>query len=139
MAIAAFALAACVSPGEPGYLGDAGTGYKVAQDLCASCHAIDAIGVGANPEAPPLRCVLDWYDPDMLAADLDRAVGVGHPRMPTFYFGEHHAVDIVAYLKSIQTSENVHDNYAGPGSQQERLHDECADYARRSGRASRVE
>jgi hypothetical protein len=82
---AAAVLAACTTTEEPAYVGDAETGKEVAQSLCAS-----------------FRHVLANYHPERLAKDLDRAVSISHLRMPTFYFGEHHAADVVAYLKTIQ-------------------------------------
>jgi mono/diheme cytochrome c family protein len=83
-------------------LGDPVEGRKVAENLCSSCHSIEAIGASPNPLAPPLRHVLATYRPDWLADDLRNSVSISHRRMPTFYFGEHHADDIVAYLKTIQ-------------------------------------
>jgi mono/diheme cytochrome c family protein len=77
-------------------------GHEVARGLCSSCHSIEAIGASPNPGAPPLRYVLASYNPERLAEDLENAVSISHLRMPTFYFGEHHAVDVVAYLKTIQ-------------------------------------
>ena len=100
---AAAALAACATAEEqPTYAGDPETGREVAQNLCASCHAIDVTGVSANPGAPPFRDVLAKYDAKRLERDLDQAVSISHLQMPTFYFGEHHAADLVAYLKTIQ-------------------------------------
>jgi hypothetical protein len=46
--------------------------------------------------------VLAGYRPDRLAEDLRNSVSISHLRMPTFYFGERHADDVVAYLKTIQ-------------------------------------
>jgi mono/diheme cytochrome c family protein len=99
---AAAVLAACTTTEEPAYVGDAETGKEVAQSLCASCHAIGPADASPNAGAPPLRHVLANYHPERLAKDLDRAVSISHLRMPTFYFGEHHAADVVAYLKTIQ-------------------------------------
>lgn len=101
-AIPTLVLAACVGAPAPVYDGDPVAGHEVARGLCSSCHSIEAIGASPNPGAPPLRYVLASYNPERLAEDLDNAVSISHLRMPTFYFGEHHAVDVVAYLKTIQ-------------------------------------
>jgi len=101
-AIPALVLAACVGAPAPAYDGDPVAGHEVARGLCSSCHSIEAIGASPNPGAPPLRYVLASYNPERLAEDLENAVSISHLRMPTFYFGEHHAVDVVAYLKTIQ-------------------------------------
>jgi mono/diheme cytochrome c family protein len=93
---------ACAAGPEPVYEGDPWVGREVAQDFCASCHSIERIGASPHPAAPPLRYVLATYNPDRLVADLDNAVSISHLRMPTFYFGDHHPADLVAYLKTIQ-------------------------------------
>jgi cytochrome c len=99
------AVAACTTAEEqPTYVGDPETGREVAQNLCASCHAIEVTGVSPNPGAPPFREVLAKYDAQRLERDLDQAVSISHLQMPTFYFGEHHAADVVAYLRTIQAA-----------------------------------
>jgi mono/diheme cytochrome c family protein len=95
-------LAACTTVDEPSYVGDVATGREVARDLCSSCHSIEAVGASPNAGAPPLRYVLSNYTPDRLVKDLEQSVAISHRRMPTFYFGEHHAADLVAYLKIMQ-------------------------------------
>ncbi|HEY7800329.1 MAG TPA: c-type cytochrome [Hyphomonadaceae bacterium] len=100
--ITSMALGACATSEEPAYSGDPAVGLDVAERLCASCHAIGVDGASPNPGAPPLRSVLAHNDPVLLAKQLDEAVSISHLRMPTFYFGEHHAADLVAYIKTIQ-------------------------------------
>lgn len=104
---AVLALAACSTVEAPAYSGDPETGRQVAQSLCASCHAIGATGESPNPGAPPLRFVLAGYDADRLAKDLEESVSISHLKMPTFYFGEHHAADVVAYLQTIEQAPPV--------------------------------
>ena len=104
--LVAFAfLGACSSVEEPAYVGDPETGRDVAERLCASCHAIGPTGESPNISAPPLRQVLAGYGEDRLAKDLERSVSISHLKMPTFYFGEHHAIDLVAYLKTVDAAE----------------------------------
>lgn len=95
-------VSACVTDEQADYAGDPIEGRAVTQSLCGSCHSIEIIGSSPNPAAPPLRYVLANYRPDWLADDLRNSVSLSHLRMPTFYFGEHHADDVVAYLKTIQ-------------------------------------
>ena len=97
-----FGLAACVATPTAAYDGDPVAGRDVARSLCSSCHSIEAIGASPNPGATPLRYVLASYNPERLVEDLDNAVSISHLRMPTFYFGERHPADLVAYLKTIQ-------------------------------------
>lgn len=100
--LAGLLLAGCHTPPKPFYAGDAVEGRKVAQELCASCHAIEPGRPSANPAAPPFSQVLESYGAGELSEDLDNAVPISHLRMPTFYLGEGHAEDLVAYLKSMK-------------------------------------
>jgi mono/diheme cytochrome c family protein len=100
--IAVLALAACTTTPAPEYSGDPIAGLDVAQNLCATCHAIGRDGASPNAGAPPFRHILSKYDADRLVEDLEESVSISHLRMPTFYFGEHHAADVVAYLQTIQ-------------------------------------
>lgn len=101
--LALLAAAACSTAPDAPAAGNAAEGQKVAGELCASCHAIGAAGESPMPVAPPLRTVLANYDADKLAKDFENAVAIRHLEMPRFYFGENHARDVVAYLKTIQT------------------------------------
>ncbi|MFT3724830.1 MAG: c-type cytochrome [Hyphomonadaceae bacterium] len=96
-------LAACAAEPKPKWMsGDPRIGKQVAEDLCASCHAVGATGESINPAAPPLRTVLTNYRPDWLADDLHNAVEISHLKMPTFHFGDGHEYDLIAYLLTIQ-------------------------------------
>jgi mono/diheme cytochrome c family protein len=99
---ATFLVACATEPAPAWQSGDAVVGKRVAQDLCASCHAIERTGESPNPAAPPLRRALANYRPDRLADDLQAARPVSLRRMPVFHFGEGHEFDIVAYLLTIQ-------------------------------------
>lgn len=104
IAFAAALLAGCQSTPPPIHVGDAVEGRQVAEQLCASCHAIDLGKTSPNPAAPPFGEVLDRYGADALARDLDNAVPISHLRMPTFYLGDGHAEDLVAYLRAMKSS-----------------------------------
>jgi mono/diheme cytochrome c family protein len=95
---ALLAASGCQTPPPPARAGDPEEGRRVAQDLCASCHATGLTGESPNAAAPPLRVILDRRSPDGLARDLKNAVQISHMKMPQFYFGDEHAEDLVAYL-----------------------------------------
>jgi cytochrome c len=79
----------------------ADAGRKIAQERCASCHAIDQAGAsGAN--APPMDTLLLRYDADRLADNLIAGNRVGHDGMAAFDFNVTAAVSLVAYLESIR-------------------------------------
>ena len=94
-------LAGCMTPDAPKRAGDPVEGRRVAFDQCASCHAPGLTGDSANPMAPPLRTVLARYPEDRLERDLNDAVHIAHLKMPQFFFGDEHAADLVAYLRTI--------------------------------------
>ena len=103
LGVLALLAGACATEPQPAWkTGDPKVGEKVAQDLCSSCHSIGATGESPNVSAPPLRTVLGNYRPDWLAEDLHNSVAISHRNMPTFYFGEDHEYDLVAYLLTIQ-------------------------------------
>jgi cytochrome c len=101
-ALAVLAGCATGAPVDTSKPGDPAVGLQVAQDLCASCHAVGASGASPNPGAPVFRTVLARYAPDTLVADLKRAAAISHRNMPTFIMTDQHAEDLVAYLVSIQ-------------------------------------
>ena len=104
VALAVVLLAGCQSTPRPPHIGDAVEGRQVAEQLCASCHAIELGKASPNSAAPPFGEVLERYGADTLAKDLDNAVPISHLRMPTFYLGDGHAEDLVAYLKALKSS-----------------------------------
>ena len=100
--LALLAVAGCSTSVEPAYVGDPKKGRAVAQSLCSNCHSIESTGASTNPDAPPLRYILANYAADDLVRDLEHAISINHLRMPTFYFGDRHPADLVAYLQEIQ-------------------------------------
>ena len=78
-------------------------GFDFARRNCAMCHAIDREGDSPNPLSPPFRRLHDRYPVENLAEALAEGILVGHPQMPEFRFSPREILDIIAYLKSIQT------------------------------------
>lgn len=107
LALGAAVLSACqTAPPVPPKPGDPVEGKIVSEQLCASCHAIEAGKPSPNPAAPPFTEVLDRYGARVLAKDLENAVSISHLRMPTFYLGDGHGNDIVAYLESMKSARD---------------------------------
>lgn len=77
-------------------------GKVMAQELCASCHAIGTSGDSPRGDAPPLRTVLANYNTESLGDDFREHIHVGHPDMPDFDFNVKQTDTILAYLKSIE-------------------------------------
>lgn len=82
------------------------SGREIVEAQCMSCHAIGMNDQSPRADAPPLRTVLANYAPDVLAEDFREHVYVGHPDMPDFNFGPIGTDHVLAYLISIQDTQN---------------------------------
>lgn len=102
--IASMAASACSTTPAPdtNYAGDPINGQRMAQDLCAACHAVGATGDSPRADAPPLHTVLAGYPADQLTADLQSAKHIAFLRMPQFHLGDNGGADLVAYIESLQ-------------------------------------
>ncbi len=98
-------LAACQTSEPPPHIGDPVEGRAVAQEFCASCHAIEAGKASPHPEAPPFSEVLARYGSRSLEEDLENSISISHLRMPTFYLGDGHGKDIVAYIRAMSAGQ----------------------------------
>ena len=80
----------------------ASRGRALAQDFCASCHAIGRSGESPRAGAPPFRSLGRSYDLDSFDERLERGISSGHPDMPEFKFDRTDALAMQAYLRAIQ-------------------------------------
>ena len=80
-------------------------GRALVEMHCSHCHAIDPTGASSHPDAPPFRTLGTRYPIDSLAEALAEGLVTGHPDMPEFVFGVRDVGAILAYLKSIQDSQ----------------------------------
>ncbi|MFT3724006.1 MAG: cytochrome c, partial [Hyphomonadaceae bacterium] len=79
-------------------------GQEIAQNNCASCHALGASTKSPLADAPPLREVLNGYEDDeVLAYRFIEGMRVGHNEMPLFNFDVRGADALIAYLRSIRS------------------------------------
>lgn len=77
-------------------------GAALAEQNCASCHAVGREDESAFPGAPPLRALSDRYSIWSLEEALGEGMVVGHPAMPLFQFAPDDVTDLLAYMQSIQ-------------------------------------
>lgn len=80
----------------------ASRGHALAQEFCASCHAIGRSGESPRAGAPPFRSLGRSYDLDSFDERLERGISAGHPDMPEFKFDRADALAMQAYLRAIQ-------------------------------------
>jgi mono/diheme cytochrome c family protein len=112
---AAFVLAGCLDDPAPGPAAGSSDGAMqaamvedgraIAEENCASCHAIGATGASPNPDAPLFRALLARYKADVLETELVEGIRVTHEPMPQFKFRPNEAGALVAYLRSVQTRD----------------------------------
>lgn len=89
-----------IAPSDPALVS---AGEKIAQNQCASCHAIGSNTKSPLAGAPPLRDVLASYEDDeILAYRFIEGMRVGHNEMPLFNFDVRAADALIAYLGSIR-------------------------------------
>lgn len=80
-------------------------GRIIAEERCASCHAIAAADESRLAEAPPFRRLHQRYPVEHLAEALAEGIEVGHEAMPEFVFEPREIDALIAYLKSLEPTE----------------------------------
>ena len=77
-------------------------GRDLAEQMCASCHAVGRDGASPHADAPEFRALDRRIDLDSFMDRLREGLLSGHPDMPTFRFGREDARAFVLYIRSIQ-------------------------------------
>lgn len=77
-------------------------GERLAQELCAGCHAIGRTGASPREGAPPFRDLHRRYRVDDLAEALAEGIMTGHPEMPQFSFDTDQVTAFLDYLRSLE-------------------------------------
>ncbi len=77
-------------------------GRKLAEKLCANCHAIDKSDESNNREAPPFRTFSQKWPLENLEEALAEGIVVGHDDMPEFKFTPNQITNFIAYLEYLQ-------------------------------------
>ena len=80
---------------------DIAAGRRIAERLCARCHAIGRQGQSTHPSAPPFRQIVAKGNVENLEEALGEGIVVGHPDMPQFQFKPQDVGALIAYLKSL--------------------------------------
>ncbi len=76
-------------------------GRKIAEGLCASCHAIGKEGASPHPSAPPFRIIVAKGNIEHLKETLGEGTIAGHPHMPQLKFKPRDVAALIAYLESL--------------------------------------
>ena len=83
----------------------ADAGRAIAEANCSRCHATGSVGASPHKEAPPFRDLAKRYPIDSLAEAFAEGLSVGHADMPEFKLSVEQTNELLAYLRSIQTSK----------------------------------
>ena len=78
-------------------------GRALAEELCASCHAVGRDGASPHADAPEFRALERRVDLDTFMDRLREGILVGHPDMPAFRFQREDAHAFVLYIRTIQS------------------------------------
>lgn len=79
-------------------------GAAFAEARCASCHAVGPTGSSPMATATRLREIGLRYPVDQLADAFAEGIVTAHPAMLEFVLAQEENRDLIAYLKSIQSS-----------------------------------
>lgn len=106
VAVSLCLLCACASSADaPSEIGLIEDGRDIAIAECAQCHAVGGYGQSPLPSAPPFRALFSRYRAEVLEEELIAGIRVAHP-MPDFQFNPQGADALIAYLRSIQNTED---------------------------------
>lgn len=78
-------------------------GRLIAQEACATCHAIGRDDASPNAAAPAFRDLGQRYPVEDLAESLAEGIVTGHADMPEVALEAQDVSFFIAYLKSIQS------------------------------------
>lgn len=81
-------------------------GKAILEEKCMRCHAIGPSGESPHAKAPPFRTIVKRYPVEDLAEALAEGIVSGHPDMPVFTFEPADIDAILAYLGSLNVSED---------------------------------
>ncbi|HHI81582.1 MAG TPA: cytochrome c [Rhizobiales bacterium] len=76
-------------------------GHKLAQKLCARCHAIGKTGASPNTKAPPFRTFEKMWPLNSLEEALGEGIVTGHNTMPEFELEPDQIGDLLTYIASL--------------------------------------
>jgi cytochrome c len=79
-------------------------GLALVEENCSRCHAIGREGLSPLPAAPPFRQLHERYPVEDLAEALAEGIVTGHPAMPQFVLDPTQIEDVIAYLKTLETT-----------------------------------
>ena len=94
------------SPARSGVSVDPGErGRQLAQQTCARCHAVGAVGDSSHRRVPTFRALSGRYVSVSLQRKLTEISETGHYDMPAMLLHSDQVEDIVAYINSFEPQD----------------------------------
>lgn len=81
------------------------TGFKLAEKLCARCHAIERGKVSRHPRAPSFMEIANRYSVWGLQEALAEGIVVGHPDMPKFVLNPEEINPLLTYMDGLKSQK----------------------------------
>ena len=94
------ALAASAQPAAA-QASDVVKGQRIAEKLCARCHATGKADASPEPKAPPFRLIGKLYPLDHLAEAFAEGIVTGDNDMPQFKFEPPEIDALIAYMSAM--------------------------------------
>lgn len=80
---------------------DQAAGLKLADKLCAKCHAISPGQIGRHPLAPTFQDIANRYSVWDLQEALAEGILVGHAAMPKFILKPEEITNLLTYMDTM--------------------------------------
>jgi mono/diheme cytochrome c family protein len=93
---------ACAAPISAASPASIARGKRIAEDSCASCHAIGTLGESPNAGSPPFKTLTEVFPIESLDETFVEGISSHHPGMPIFAAPTDQLQDLLNYLKTIQ-------------------------------------
>lgn len=78
-------------------------GKKIAEKLCARCHAVERTGLSPNQKAPAFRTFAQKWPVENLEEALAEGIVVGAHIMPEFEFEPQEITNLLAHIEALST------------------------------------
>ena len=85
---------------SPALAGDIGSGQRIAERWCASCHLVSPQQATASADVPSFQAVARTHDLD--DRKLRAFLADPHPKMPDMQLGRSETDDLVSYIRSLR-------------------------------------
>ncbi len=83
----------------------ADVGLKLAEKLCARCHAVSDEAASPHKDAPPFRTFASKWPLENLEESLAEGIVTGHPDMPAFVLEPKDIDALIEHLHSLALKE----------------------------------